>query len=84
MEDCARTAGGSGGLQGLVTEFGQGVVAALEQLASDGQAGGVATEPRGRLLVVGVVGAARATCELRRLIERLPVNAISQAGKPWF
>src|SRR5439155_19200457 len=60
----------SGRLQGLVAEFAQRVVAALEQLASDGQAGAVAAEPRGGLLVVGVVGVARAARELRRLIER--------------
>jgi hypothetical protein len=60
MEDCARTAGGSGGLQGLVSEFAQRVVAALEQLAGDGQAGAVAAQARGGLEVVVVIGSVQA------------------------
>src|SRR4051812_5867856 len=60
----------SGRLQGLVSEFAQRVVAALEQLAGHGQARAVAAEPRGRLLVVAVVGAARASRELGGLVER--------------
>src|SRR5215212_8786147 len=70
MEDCARTWSGSDSLHRLVFEFAQRVVAALEQFAGDGQAGAVAAEPGGGLLVVGVVGAARPPGELRRLIER--------------
>jgi hypothetical protein len=46
------------------------VVAALEQLARDRQAGAVAAEPLGSLLVVGAVGAGRASCVLRGLEER--------------
>jgi hypothetical protein len=60
----------SGRLQGLVSEFAQRVVAALEQLAGDSEAGAVAAEPRGGLLVVGVVGAARAASELGCFVER--------------
>src|SRR3954469_12084959 len=54
----ARTDRRSCGLQGPLAEFAQRVVAALEQLACDGQAGAVAAEPFGRLLVVVVVGGA--------------------------
>src|SRR3954451_13603992 len=50
----------SGRLQRLVPEFAQGVVAALEQLACDGQAGAVAAKPRGGVLVIRVVATARA------------------------
>ena len=46
--------------------------AALEQLACEGEAGAVAAEPLGGLLVVGVVGAAGASGELRAYGRRQP------------
>jgi hypothetical protein len=57
-EGCARKPRGSGGLQRLVAELAQGVVAALEQLARDREAGAVAAESLGRLEVVVAIGAA--------------------------
>jgi hypothetical protein len=48
----------SGGQQALVAEFAQRVKAALEQLAREREAGAVAAEAFGRLVVVGAVGAA--------------------------
>jgi hypothetical protein len=81
MEDCARTWSGLGGLQRLVFELAQGVIAALEQLAGDRQAGTVAAEPGGGLLVVGVVGTARAARELRRLVERPAQRGRALAGE---
>src|SRR5687767_14777998 len=54
---CARTGCQSDGWrEGLVSEFAQRVVAALEQLASDGHAGAITAEAGGGLVVVGVVG----------------------------
>ena len=44
------------GLQSLLAELAQGVVAALEEFARDREAGAVAAEPLSGLLVVGVVG----------------------------
>src|SRR3954451_14660959 len=70
MEDSARTWTRSGRLQRLVSEFAQSVIAALEQLAGDGQAGTVGAEAGGGLLVVSVVGGARGPWERRCLIER--------------
>src|SRR4051794_29000844 len=48
------------GLERLLAEFAQRVVAALEELAGDRQAGTVAAEPRGALAVVVVIGRAGA------------------------
>src|SRR3954464_5188069 len=48
----ARTREPSGGSQGFVAEFAQGVEAALEQLAREREAGAVAAEAVGGLLVV--------------------------------
>ena len=48
----------SGRLQGLRAELAQGVVAALQELAGDRQAGAVGAEPGRRLDVVAVVGRA--------------------------
>ena len=58
-EGAARTSGGSCGLERLVAEFAQRVVAALEQLAGEREAGAVAAEPLGGLEVVGAVRASR-------------------------
>src|SRR3954466_3237677 len=71
----------SGRLQGLISEFAQRVVAALEQLASDSQARAVTPEPGRRLLVVGVVGAARAPGQLRGLVERPAQRRWALAGE---
>jgi hypothetical protein len=68
---------GSGGLQGLVAEFAQDVVAALEQFACECEAGAVAAESFGGLVVVGAVGVAGPACGLRGLIERP-----TQRGRP--
>src|SRR5215211_2626774 len=56
--------------QALVAEFAQGVEAALEQLARQGEAGAVAAETLGGLVVVGPVGAAGPARRLRGLEER--------------
>jgi hypothetical protein len=72
---------GSARLQRLVFELAPCVIAALEQLAGDRRAGAVAGEPRGGLLVVGVVGAARASGELRRLMERPAQRGRALAGE---
>src|SRR4051794_14641765 len=80
----ARTDQRSCGLQGLLAEFAQRVVAALEQFARDGQAGAVAAEPFGRLLVVVVVGGARAAGALGGLEERPAQRWRALAGEvPW-
>src|SRR5437867_10980297 len=55
-EDFACT-GLSGGRQGVLAEFAQGVVAALERYAGEREADAVATEALGGLVVVGAVGA---------------------------
>src|SRR4051794_17840122 len=80
-EDCARTWTWSARLQRLVFEFAQRVVPALEQLAGDGQAGTVAAEPSSGLFVIGLVGAAGAPGELRRLIERPAQRGRALAGQ---
>src|SRR3954452_7645153 len=48
----------SGGRQGLVAELAQGVETALEEIAREREAGAVAAEALGGLVVVGAVGAA--------------------------
>src|SRR5215210_1202726 len=58
------------GRQALVAEFAQGVEAALEQLARQGEAGAVAAETLGGLVVVGPVGATGPARRLRGLEER--------------
>ena len=80
-EGCARKPRGSGGLQRLVAEFARGVVAALEKLACDGQAGAVAAEPFGRLAVVVAVGAALSAGRLGGLVERPARRRWSLAGE---
>src|SRR4051794_17142997 len=69
------------GLQGLLDEFAQRVVAALEQLACDGQAGAVAAEPFGRLLVVVVVGGAGPAGALGGFEERPAQRRWALAGE---
>ena len=51
---------GGDGLERLVTETAQDVVAAFQQLACDRDARPVAADPLGELFVIGPVGAARA------------------------
>src|SRR5687768_2177559 len=58
-EGRARTQIRLDGLERLVAEFAQGVEAALEQLAGQGEAGAIAAETAGGLVVVAAVGAAR-------------------------
>ena len=71
-EGCARTdrRGRSGRLQGLVAEFSQDVEAAFEQFAGECEAGAVAAESLGRLVVVGTVRAAGPARRLSGLVER--------------
>ena len=69
-EGRARTKVFSGGRQALVAEVAQGVEAALEQLAGEGEAGAVAAEALGGLVVVRPVGAAGPTRRLGGLEER--------------
>src|SRR3954447_21438133 len=71
----------SRGLKRLVAELAQGVVAALEQLARDREAGAVAAEPLGCLEVVVAVGAAVATGGLGGLVERPAQRRRSLAGE---
>jgi hypothetical protein len=77
----ARASRGSGGLQRLVAEFARGVVAALEKLAGDGEAGAVAAEPFGRLAVVVAVGAALSAGRWGGLVERPARRRWSLAGE---
>jgi hypothetical protein len=56
--------------KGLVAELAQDVEAALEQLASQGEARAVAAEPLGGLVVVGAVRAAGPARSLRGFVKR--------------
>jgi hypothetical protein len=67
-EGLTRIGGRSGGQERFLAELAQGVVAALEELPRDGQAGAVTSDPLGGLQIVGAVGAAWATRDLRGLI----------------
>ena len=71
IEGWARTEVGlSGPLQGVVAELAERVVAALEQLARQRQAGAVAADPLAGLQVGVVVGAAGPSGGRHRLVER--------------
>ncbi len=65
---CARS--GGDGLQGLVAERAEEVVAAFQEFAGDRDARTVRADPLGELFVVDAVWAARAARGLRRLVER--------------
>src|SRR5215207_5508200 len=80
-EGRARTEGSFGGLERLVAEFAQRVVAALEQLACQREAGAVAPETLGGLLVVTAVGAARPPGGLGGLEQRPAQRRRSLAGE---
>jgi hypothetical protein len=79
-EDRARKTD-SRGLQRLVAELAQGVVAALEQLARDREARAVAAEPLGRLEVVVAVGAAVPAGRLGGFVERPAQRGRSLPGE---
>jgi hypothetical protein len=68
-------------LQGLVAELAQDVEAALEQLAGEGEAGAVAAESLGGLVVVGAVGAAGPPRGLGGFVERPTQRGRSLAGE---
>ena len=68
-------------MQGLVAELAQDVEAALKQLAGEGEAGAVAAEPLGGLVVVGAVGAARPARGLGGFLERPAQRGRSLAGE---
>jgi hypothetical protein len=69
-------------LQGLLAEFAQRVVAALEQLARDRQAGAVAAKPLGCFDVVVVVWRAGSAGALGGLEERPAQRRWPLAGEP--
>ena len=76
-----RARSGGDGLQGLVAERAQEVVAAFQEFARDRDAGAVAADPLGELFVVRTVGAARSTRGLRSFIERPAQRGRSLAGE---
>jgi hypothetical protein len=57
------------------------VVGPFEQLAREREAGPVATDPGGQLLVVGAVGAGREARALRRFVQRPAQRRWSLAGE---
>src|SRR3954471_25088677 len=71
----------SGGRQGLVAELAQDVEAALEEVARQRQAGAVAAEALGGLVVVGAVGAAGTAGGLGGLEQRPTQGRRSLAGE---
>ena len=76
-EGRARTKVRSDGLERLVAEFAQRVEAALQELAGEREAGAVAAEALGGLVVVAAVGTAGAARGLGRLEQRP-----AQSGRP--
>src|SRR3954462_14936040 len=80
-EGRARTRVRSDGLERLVAEFAQGVEAALEQLAREREAGAVAAEALGGLVVVAAVGAAGPAGGLGGLEERPAQRRRALAGE---
>ena len=79
---CRATVGlGGDRLERLVTETAQHVVAALQQLARDGDARAVAAEPLGELFVIDAVRATRAPRRLRCLGERPAQRGRSVPGQ---
>jgi len=73
---------GSGvGRERLLAEVYEDVLAALEQLACEREAGAVATDPGRQLLVVGAVRARREAGALGRLIQRPAQRRWSLAGE---
>ena len=82
-EDSARTEQElcSGGLQGVLAELAQRVVAALQELARDREARSITADPLGGLEVVVAVGAAWVTRDLRGFVQRPPERRWSLTGE---
>ena len=69
------------GLERLVAEGFEEVVAAFEQLAREREARAVAADPLGELKVVGTVGAGREPRALRGFIQRPAQRGWSLTGE---
>ena len=69
------------GVERVVAEGFEEVVAAFEQLAREREAGAVPADPRGELLVVGAVGAGREAGALRCFVERPAQRGRALAGE---